>query len=122
MKKIKNQNDKGMKEIKAKEKVAKEIMTPENEFKGYTIEEIRFHRALVAMEADFCKTKMQKGWNNLQKSNPFSPSSGSTLPVKAGSIAMKLVKGLNYADYIMLGISLFSGARKVMSLFKGMKN
>ena len=110
-----------MKEIKAKEKVANVIMTPDNEFKGYTIEEIRFHRALVAMEADFCKTKILKSWNNLQKINPLSPTSNASLPGKAGSIALKLVNGLNYVDYIMMGWSAFNGMRKILSFFKGKK-
>ena len=107
-----------MKETKDSKKSAQQIMARENEFKGYTIEEIRFHRALVAMEADFCKTKFLKSWNNLQTVNPFSPSSGSSLPAKAGSVAMKIVKGLNYMDYIVLGFSVFSGVRKVFSLFR----
>ena len=110
-----------MKDIKTQEKKAKEIATPENNFKGYTIEEIRFQRALVAMEAEFCKAKIQKSISNLQKINPLSPSSGSSLPAKAGSIALKLVNGLNYLDYIMIGWSVFNGAKKVFSMFKGKK-
>ena len=109
-----------MKEIKAKENKAQQIMTPDKDFKGYTIEEIRFQRALLAMEADFSKTKILKSWNNLQKMNPLSPASAaSSLPGKAGSIAFKLIKGLNYMDYVMLGWSLFNGSRKVLSFFKG---
>ena len=107
-----------MKEIKEKERAAKDIMTPENDFKGYTIEEIRFHRALVAMEADFCKTKILKNLNNLQNLNPLSPKAGNSLPGKAGSVALKLINGLNYMDYIFLGWSLFNGGRKIFSFFK----
>ena len=110
-----------MKEIKEKEKVAQDIMSPDNEFKGYTIEEIRFQRALVAMEADFCKTKVLRTWNNLQKVNPLSPTSKTTLPGKAGAIALKLINGLNYMDYVLLGWSAFSGVRKILSFFKGRK-
>ena len=111
-----------MKEIKAKEKKATDLVTPDKEFKGYTIEEIRFHRALVAMEADFCKMKVLRNWNNLQRINPLSSSSSkSSLPVKTGSLALRLLNGLNYMDYIMLGMSLFTGARKVFSFFKGRK-
>ena len=109
-----------MKEIQSKDKVVNDIMTPKNDFKGYTIEEIRFHRALVAMEADFCKTKILKSINNLQKFNPLTANTTS-LPGKAGSIALKLINGLNYMDYIMLGWSLFNGGRKVFSFFKGRK-
>ena len=107
-----------MKELKENKKHPEEIMAPANEFKGYTIEEIRFHRALVAMQADFCKTKFLKSWSNVQRVNPFSASSKSSLPAKAGSIAMKMVSGLNYIDYIMLGFSVFSGARKIFSFFR----
>lgn len=110
-----------MKEIKEKEKVAKEIASPEKEFKGYTIEEIRFQRALVAMEADFCKTKILRSWANLQDSNPFSMGNKSSLPTKAGSLALKMFNGLNYIDYILLGMSLFKGTRKVFSFFRGRK-
>ena len=110
-----------MKEIKAKEKVAKEIATPENDFKGYTIEEIRFQRALVAMEVDFCKSKILRNWNNLQKSNPLSPASNSSITGKAGSVALKLLNGLNYMDYFLIGLSIFNGSRKFLSLFKRRK-
>lgn len=111
-----------MKETKEKGNKAKEIMATDSEFKGYTIEEIRFQRALVAMEADFCKTKALKCLSNLQKINPLSSSSDSSLPIKASSVALKMVKGLNYVDYILLGFSLFSGVRKVFSFFhKGKK-
>ena len=109
-----------MKEIKAKEKEVKDKVNPEKEFKGYTIEEIRFQRALVAMEAEFCKTKALKSLSNLQKLNPLT-SGNSSIPGKVGSIALKLVNGLNYIDYIMIGMSVFSGARKVFSFFKGRK-
>ena len=110
-----------MKENKTKGEVVKDILTPESKFKGYTIEEIRFQRALVAMEADFCKTKILKNWNNIQKLNPLSPSSSSSFTGKAGNVALKLINGLNYMDYVLLGWSVFSGARKVFSFFKGKK-
>lgn len=110
-----------MKEIKEKERKAKDIMTPETEFKGYTIEEIRFQRALVAMEADFCKTKARKSLSNIQNLNPFMPGNKTTLPGKAGAIALKMINGLNYVDYILLGLSLFKGTKKVFSLFRGKK-
>lgn len=110
-----------MKEIKAKEKAAKEIMAPEKEFKGYTIEEIRFQRALVAMEAEFCKTKLNKAWSNLQESNPFMPGNKSSLPGKAGAIALRMVNGLNYLDYVLIGLSIFKGTKKIFSFFRGRK-
>lgn len=110
-----------MKDIKNKEKNAKEIVEPEKDFKGYTIEEIRFQRALVSMEAEFCKAKIGRCWQNIQDINPFMPGNKSSIPGKAGAIAMKMVNGLNYLDYILLGLSLFKGSKKIFSFFKGKK-
>ena len=110
-----------MVDFKDKRKVANEIVSTGSDFAGYTIEEIRFQRALTAMQADFCKTKFMKSWGNLQKANPLSPNSGSSIPGKAGAVALKLVNGLNYVDYALLGFSLFSGARKVLSFFRRKK-
>lgn len=108
-----------MKDLKEKEKSVKEIITPQNEFKGYTIEEIRFQRALVAMEADFCKTKILKSLDNIKEANPLMPGNKSSLPGKAGAIALKMINGLNYLDYALIGLSIFKGSRKIFSLFKG---
>lgn len=110
-----------MKDLKDKEKIAKDIVTPEREFKGYTIEEIRFQRALVAMEADFCKTKILKSWDNIQGANPLNPTHKSTLPTKAGSLALKMFQGLNYVDYVLLGLSIFKGSKKLFSIFRRKK-
>ena len=110
-----------MKDIKKKEKEATEIMDPNKEFKGYTIEEIRFHRALVAMEAEFCKTKISKCFSNIQDLNPLMPGNKTSFTGKAGSLALKMVNGLNYLDYILLGLSVFKGTKKIFSFFKGRK-
>ena len=110
-----------MKDIKEKEKAAQKIADPEKEFKGYTIEEIRFQRALVSMEAEFCKAKIFKSWENIQNANPFMPGNKSSIPSKAGSLALKMFNGLNYLDYVLLGLSLFKGTKKVFSFFKGLR-
>lgn len=110
-----------MKEINKKNKVAQDIVKPEKEFKGYTIEEIRFQRALVAMEAEFCKTKMSKSWDNIQNLNPLMPGNKTSITGRAGQLALKMINGLNYLDYALLGISLFKGTKKVFSLFRGRK-
>ena len=107
-----------MNEIIKTEKIAKEITNPDEKFEGFTLEEIRYQRALVAMQSDFCKAKITKSLANLQKSNPLSPTAAAdSIPGKVGAIALKLLKGLNYIDYAVLGFSLFSSARKVFSFF-----
>lgn len=110
-----------MNAIKEKKKKVNEIVSTGSSFEGYTIEEIRFQRALVAMEAEFSKTKFLKSWSHLQESNPLSPNAKGTFTGKAGSLALKLFNGLNYLDYIMIGLSVFTGARKFISFFRKRK-
>ena len=102
-------------------KTPKEIMAPEKEFKGYTIEEIRFQRALVAMEVEFCKNKLARSWNNIQEANPLMPGNKTSFTGKAGAVALKMINGLNYLDYFLIGMSIFKGGKKFLSLFRGRK-
>lgn len=92
-------------------------------FKGYTLEELRYQRALVILKKDFCQSKLQRNIDEIKKSNPLlSPAqSASSLPGKFGFVASKVLSGLNYLDYAMLGFSVFSSLRKVYSFFKRKK-
>lgn len=112
-----------MNEIQKSEKAAKEITSPENTFKGYTLEEIRYQRALVTLQKEFCKNKFNRNLHNLQKSNPFNSASSAvnSLPGKVGLIAGKVMSGLNFLDYAMIGFSLFGSVRKVLSFFRKKK-
>ncbi|MCH5225974.1 MAG: hypothetical protein J1D77_08220 [Muribaculaceae bacterium] len=110
-----------MKTLEEKEKVAQEIMEPENKFRGYTIEEIRLQRVFVSLEKDACKSRILRSVANLQEANPLMPGNKSSITGKAGALAMKMVSGLNYLDYILLGLSVFKGTRKIFSFFKGRK-
>ena len=111
-----------MNDLVKSEKIAKDITNPEGKFSGYTLEEIRYQRALVAMQAEFCKSKILRSINSVQKINPLSPTgAASSLPGKAGAVALKLLNGLNYLDYAVLGFSLFSSVRKFLSVFKKKK-
>lgn len=90
-------------------------------FKGYTLDELRYQRALTALQKDFCRTKMINNVGQLRKYNPLS-SSGSTSTVgKLGHIATRIASGMSYLDYAMIGFSLFSSARKVYSFFRRKK-
>lgn len=109
-----------MNEIQKSEQAAKDITKPATKFKGYTLEEIRYQRALVTLQKEFCKTKLNRNLQNIQKANPFSSaaSASGSLPGKFGMVAGKLLTGLNYIDYAMIGFSLFGTARKVFSFFR----
>ena len=99
------------------------VRTPS--FKGYTIEEIRYQRAMTALRKEFCKAKLSESISNLRGSS--SPGSrrvnapaASKLAI-AGRLASKLFSNLNTLDYILMGVSLFGTAKKGIKLLKGRK-
>lgn len=108
-----------MNEIQKSTKAAEQITEPENKFKGYTLDELRYQRALVTLQKEFCKSRLIRNVNGLQKNNPFNPTSAaSSLPGKVGFVASKLISGLNYLDYAMIGFTVFGSVRKILSIFK----
>lgn len=90
------------------------------EFEGYTLDDLRYRRAVVALQKEFAREKMLSQVGKLQKNSPFSkeyvPARGGALG-KAGAIAGKVINGLNYLDYAVLGYSAFSTVRKVAGVF-----
>lgn len=88
--------------------------------KGLTIREIRHRRALVLLQKEFCKEKMQYNALKLKNSSPFSKDySGKAKPLgRASGIASRFIKGMNYVDYAMIGYSIFTHVRKIASIFK----
>ncbi|MEZ3518767.1 MAG: hypothetical protein K1V75_02350 [Muribaculaceae bacterium] len=90
------------------------------EIKGLTIREIRYQRALVALQKDFCREKMNVSLMKLKNSSPFSKDyqGKSKFFGRPAGIVGKVLGGMNYIDYVLLGFSLFSNARKVMGFFK----
>lgn len=104
------------------DQAARNIILKNDEFHGYTLEEIRYQRALVSLQLEFCKNKIIKNFANIQKVNPLSPTSvASSFSGKAGAVIRKLLNGLNYLDYAVLGFSLFSSIRKITSFFRKKK-
>lgn len=98
----------------------KEAKTLE-EFHGFTLDEIRHHRALIAVRKEFAKAKILENVEQLKERNPFAPGSDLKAAARLGSFPLKLVKGLNYTDYFMLGASLIGTARKAFKFFRKKK-
>ncbi len=109
-----------VKRIESKDKILTQIDDPV-EFGGYTLDEIRHHRALVAIKKEFAKAKIFEQFDALKDRNPFAPDGTLKAASRLGSIPMKIVKGLNYTDYIMMGLSAFGTAKKVFSFFRKKK-
>ncbi len=93
-------------------------------FKGYTMEELRYQRAMMALRKEFCKAKVMESVSNLKTGGKSRKESnnGTSKFAMAGRIASKLFSNLNTLDYILMGISLFGTAKKGYRLIRGKKN
>lgn len=91
----------------------------ETKFKGYSLEDLRYRRALVALQKEFTKSKIVATTHRLQRHSPFSKDFGSDKSAmgKVGLVAGKLLSGLNYLDYLMLGFTVFNSGKKIFRFF-----
>ena len=105
-----------------KEKNKIEITEEVQEFKGYTMEELRYQRAMMALRKEFCKAKVMESLHRVHPGK--SGGLSSKVPSKfatATRIASKLFSNLNTLDYVLMGISLFGTAKKGYRLIRGKK-
>ena len=107
--------------MKNKNIPAKAAEEAAGQFKGYTMEELRYQRAMMALRKEFCKAKALESVQNIRpggkarQNRNSSPSKFAT----ATRIASKLFSNLNTLDYILMGISLFGTVKKGYRLIKG---
>lgn len=110
------------KEIVEVKKVEENLpMELPKEFKGYSIEELRYQRALIALRKDFCTAKIVENFEAIRKRGVFGGSGESKKGPMIGSVAKKVISGLGYLDYVMIGASLFGTGKKIFNLFRGRK-
>lgn len=105
--------------------VPSDLATPNpRQVKGLTISEIRYQRALVALQKEFCKEKIGLSMRKLKNFSPLSKDysgGGKSSFGKIGTIAGKLIGGMNYLDYAIIGFSAFSNVKKILGFFKKKK-
>lgn len=105
------------KEIIQSTEVAENIIEkPEKKFKGYTMDELRYQRAMIALQKEFAKQRISHRVRNLKHYSIFSKNSS-----KVGNVATKLLSGVSYIDYALIGYSLFNSGRKIFSIFSKKK-
>lgn len=93
-----------------------------SEFGGYTLQELRYQRALASLKKEFAKEKALAELNAIKKKTALGRLSGKVSNFgKTGGLLPKVLSSLNYADYAMLGFSVFSTVRKVWKFFKRKK-
>ena len=93
----------------------------EENFKGYTLDELRYQRALIMLKREFLKEKAVQQTQSLRKRIPVINGKSPLSGMSPQSMVGRVIRGLNYADYIMLGISAFTAGKKIFSLFKKKK-
>lgn len=86
------------------------------DFRGYTMEELKHQRALTLIKREFLKQKAMNDVDAFKSRLPFNRNSPMG-NINAKGLLGKVMKGLSYADYLMLGFSIFSAGRKIFSLF-----
>lgn len=89
-------------------------------FKGYTLEELRYQRAVISLKREFCKSRILSKVHSVRKHNPISGSE-SGVGSKIAYFLPKVINGMGYLDYALMGWSAFSSVRKVFSIFKRKK-
>lgn len=89
-----------------------------SEFKGYSMEELRYQRAMLLLQKEFCKSKILREINQLKERSIFSRFNKESKTTRWGSLTTKLLSGLNYLDYAMVGASLFGTGKKIYKFFK----
>ena len=91
------------------------------EFEGYTLDEIKYQRALLLIKREYLRESALAQVNDIKKRLPFSGGKSTLAAIKGGGLLSRVVKGLNYMDYLMLGASAFQAGRKIVSLFRRKK-
>lgn len=69
----------------------------DNEWKGYTIDELRYQRAYALARLELEKEKIVSGFHHIYKSTPGTMGTG---------IMRKMMGGLTYIDYAVLAYKL----------------
>ena len=94
------------------------------DFKGYSMEELRYQRALMALRKEFCKTKLMKSVDSLRHPRSYPEKTSTGFIGKVGTAAGfvgKLLTKMNALDYAMVGMQLFGTGKKIYKSIKGIK-
>lgn len=90
-------------------------------FEGFSLDEIRHRKALLAVRKEFAKARIFEQVDALKDRNPFSADGKLKAASRLGTIPMKIIKGLSYSDYILFGMTVFGTAKKIFSFFRKKK-
>lgn len=93
-------------------------------FKGYSLRELKYQKALAEVRRDFLKEKITNDLNRLRQVKLMSVFSGSGDSAKgnaAGAFMATALKAFSHADYILAALSILSTGRKIFRTFRRRK-
>ena len=106
---------------KNKESKAASHNNKEEEFKGYTIDELRYQIALLALKKEFMKEKALANTQAVKEQIPMLNGKSPLSAITPRGIMGKIVKGLSFSDYFLLGLQALMIGKKVTGIFKRSK-
>lgn len=88
------------------------------EFKGYTMEELRYQRALLMVKKEIMKERALEQTERIKKDIPVVNGKMPLAKGSGGGLLSKMMKGLDLADYLLLGFQVVRIGKKVGSIFR----
>lgn len=92
-----------------------------DEFNGYTLDELRYQRALLLIKREFLREKAVKETQKIKNQIPLVNGKSSLSEITPKGVLGKLVRGLDFADYLLLGFQALRIGKKVGSIFRKKK-
>lgn len=110
---MENQNNKPQDNLNSTQETVVE------QFKGYTLDELRYNRAMIALKSEFCKEKILAELNSATNKSIIGKfRNGEGLGFFKSGVMTKIAKSLNYVDYLIVGATAFKAVKSISSIFK----
>lgn len=93
----------------------------EKKFSGFTIDELRYKIVYTTLQKEFCKDKLFSSVRKTMDTTPFTSSGKKNMSGVGGTMLSGLLKGLSYADYFVVGFSLFKSVKSIFKLIRRKK-
>lgn len=90
----------------------------EEDFKGYSMDELRYQRALLLIRREFMREKAIKESKKITSQIPIVNGHSFLSGMTPKGVVGKLIRGLSFADYLMLGFQGVRIGKRIFSLFK----
>ncbi len=94
---------------------------PAKKFSGFTIDELRYKIVYTTLQREFCKDKLMSSVRKTIDSTPFMSSGKKGGSGFGGTVLSGLLRGLSYADYFVVGFSLFKSVKSIFKLIRRKK-